>query len=330
MFSLKVRGALTLLFVGAVLSPASAQVSVTYTGDTPGSVSNFVQKTVKDKAVSLGAIDISNTNGDSTTSIHIGLLLGKDCAKDLLKGDLPGAAADCTDVSVIDTTRLFNISGGINSYVVNASTVPFTRDRIATVRYTDMLRITSPVPATVQIPFSVNASFVEGLSFADPATSPQLAMAQVTATLGGSSATAGGNLMNPTGGLPVTGGVSDSNFVTLSVGAGITLVPLDVSGMVEAKTTIKGLSPLGLLAGAGNTGVLFGDSASPGIVVNNFTGLNGASLPNGLSIEGMTTGITYIGAPSAPTPAPGSLLIALTGFGAGFLKLRLAAIRKAR
>lgn len=205
-----------------------------------------------------------------------------------------------------------NTGGSVEAYVANGSPQVSLEKRVSGgVSFSESITVNVPEATTIELPVHASVSLVSGSTFVDPSESLGIASGNVIASLGGVSTYAGDVLRNETGELVIQGGTDETNYVQLNVPAGVSTHTLSVNGTLSAYSRVRAASPF--LPAAMNTGANAGNS----LRVGPFTGPSGTPLPEGTSIRGVTSGITYaVGATATrveDTPGASGMSLTLLG-----------------
>ena len=233
---------------------------------------------------------MEGVEGQSYLSLTIDVVEGTD---EIVEVILDGDDLDLEDF--IEPTfgcglHIFNVSGAVGSYKVVGLPQPIQEQVVSgNVNYTDIIKVYSPVSTTIELPIHVSASLVAVQTFCDPFDSEAFASAQITGSLGGETVSVGGEA-SISGVLLDTDYPDETKTIIVSVEQGINIFPFNLSGILYARSTVAGILPSGLLACGSNAGAIAGNS----LTVRNFTGPNGGPLPEGMTIEGLITGINYV------------------------------------
>lgn len=188
--------------------------------------------------------------------------------------------------------HILHCSGTVNAYLVTANYNKATSKYISGgVDFTDRLEIVAPQDTVIELPIEVSAALVAGQTFCNPEDSKGRAGAELTATLGDYSISIVDSLILENGEFLKQGDVNKHKVVRIPIKKGKTTLTLTLKGLLYAESIVKGISKLNAIACGSNAGAI----ATHSLIVKGFTGKNGGSLPAGLTIKGLITGIDYVG-----------------------------------
>ena len=198
----------------------------------------------------------------------------------------------------IETSQhLGKISGSVESYIAGSGTsFNFTKTFSGDISYVEGLIVTAEENTIIELPLIVSATFVSGQTFAnngiDPLTSDTMSMAiaeaKIVGQIGNQEINVGKKVVwaGSDLGLVQNSEVEESIIISIPVQEGINEYSFSITGTISATSK---LIPLSFIPAAINTGTIAGNS----VIIGHFTGENGQPLPEGLSIMGMESGISY-------------------------------------
>ncbi len=228
--------------------------------------------------------------------------------EELLEIFVNGAKRDDLIEAILPTFNIsceYNIlylSGYIEAYQITADHRNIRELKVnATVGKQDVIEIFSPVSTIIELPLTVDATLVAAQSFCDidPKASIAEARADLCATLVGDNINAFITLSDKAA---ISGAFLDNrypsktNVIQVQVPAGLSLFNMNLIGSLNVRSRVKAVAPVIACA---STAV--GNIPDNSIKVGNFTGEGGSSLPEGISIIGLNSGVNYVN-PTEPLP----------------------------
>lgn len=191
------------------------------------------------------------------------------------------------DLSVYSAAAGGGFSGGAN----------YTKIAEGSWTMNETFEINSPVVQSIELPIHIAGDVLASESFGDPAQTWGKAKLEITGSAIGQPVQRS-IAVESTSVLPDTAQIQVTDFVPLTVPAGVSTHNLTLTSVasVEAKATSAGL--FGTLTGAATAVV----NAPNSIVIGRFRTAGGGSLAAGTTIRGLRSGAVYEGLNVAPAP----------------------------
>jgi len=205
---------------------------------------------------------------------------------------IPKIISHCPET--IEQMPILDFGGTLESYAIWAdynSKIYISSN--AYIECEDTIVVNSPVATTIEVPVKVNGSIVSALSFGVPPDTSGNGKLKLTGQIAGHVLDVSGEA-NAVGTIPSVDNGSIANVgkeikIKIPVNEGITEFTYKFKAEGSSLSTAKGLSRLGVVVAAANTGVLFPDTFS----IGNFQGEMGQALPTGIEIKSKETGQSY-------------------------------------
>lgn len=168
---------------------------------------------------------------------------------------------------------------------------PLTKQVKMNFTFCDTIRVTSPIPTTLEVPIHIDGDVLAAESFGDPNATKATAMLELSGLVAGTAVGPFKIEVESVTVFPEQDAINQTQIVSISVPSGVTEFDVTLTGKAEAEATAKSTGLWGSIAGAATSAVSFPQT----LRISNFTGPGGGPLPDGILVESLGAGFRYVG-----------------------------------
>lgn len=207
----------------------------------------------------------------------------------------PSLPIDYCGPQIVERLDYGVLRGGLNVYSAAAGGgfsggASYTRIAEGRISWNEMISVYSPIATTIRMPLTVEGSVLGSESFGDPTGTYARAELSLSGTALGQPISKS-VAVESISVIPETANIAETVDAVISIPAGTTLVPVNLTGVARVEARAQSAGLFGTLVGAATAGASFPNS----IRIGRIQGVGGNPLPAGFTATGMTSGILYEG-----------------------------------